>query len=140
MNLNPKIPLPLKLTAWSFLLQGGTSVLSILLTLMNGAVYFDLGILAFLLGFGLLHCSIAWWRVALVWLGIVLIALIYVIWSAGHFGAPAPIKVLNTYSVPITVLEARLLLGSYWIIAAVQFTFLLLPSTRNQFRESASTA
>lgn len=68
-----QVPTPLKVVASLFILVGVCSLIEILVSLMYGRIFLNLGVLGLFIGFGLLRLSRGWRTCGLVflWIGMI---------------------------------------------------------------------
>ncbi|MEA2677249.1 MAG: hypothetical protein QOJ81_1390 [Chloroflexota bacterium] len=133
MRNNELIPTSLKVVAALFMLTGATSLIAILLALMNGRIDIEFGALGLPIGWGLLHFSPGWRTLALVFLvlGIVGLPLIGLLFLTTQ--GPVGFSIL---SLPMGQVSKEVGLGFAavaWVVSVWQFRVLTSDDVRLLF-------
>ncbi len=81
MDSKPDIPISLKIVAWLFIISGVFSVIEVAVSLMNGRINLNLGVLGLFIGPGLLNLRPGWRTCALVfiWIALILVPVVVII-------------------------------------------------------------
>ena len=140
MQLNPKIPIQIRLISWYLIFNGTMSLVRMSLSLSTKSYEFDPGIIDFIFGFALLRLS-NWWRKFLL-----IAAPFVIVWHIDHIfildkmGWPANWKLFGVFSYSISRIQG---LTFWWLVVFLEillWVILLLPSSRNAFHSKTSSA
>lgn len=133
MNSTRKAPLSLMIVAAIFVLGGLSSVLNVLISLANGRIRLDLGILGLFIGFGLVRFSPGWRTCGLffIWLtmiGAPIFGLLFLAQSA-----PPTMKLLGQQIGHAPKTTGVLLAAFVFVVAFFQYRVLNRPAIRELF-------
>jgi cytochrome c oxidase subunit IV len=130
-------PLSLKIVAALFILSGISSIIEVIISLIQGRLSFNFGVLGVVIGIGLLHFSRTWRICALIFIWIALICLPLValvfMFLAGSVNYIIFWQNVGPGSRAIGVALAALMFG----VALWQYRVLTRPDIRRLFRRSA---
>jgi hypothetical protein len=122
--MRTRIPIPLKLVGWIFILGGISAAIEILIDASNGRTNLNFGVLGVFIGIGLLRLRTGWRTLALV---LLVIALVFIpILSVLALSTPGNLS-FNIFGQKVAAL-AVFFVFTFW-----QFRVLLRPDVRALF-------
>jgi len=134
VNLNPKIPIPLRIVAWLFILEGAVSVLGILFSLFHKSVNLDIiGVISIYAGLGILRLSNGWRWYALILLGIEILFLIVALSLITQHAWREQWTVFGAYPIWFSLKQRITVLALFQTISLFKFIVLVAPITRARF-------
>ena len=135
MNLNPRIPIAVRIVAWLFLFGGWSSVIGMALQVLHRNINLDLfGILSIFAGLGLLRLSNGWRWYSLFVAGCQFLVGVTLLFAVGGHAWKEQWTFLGLYPMWVPRAERLLLVSLLLAISAFQFAVLLAPSVRARFR------
>ena len=136
MEDNRKIPLSLKIVAVLFIIGGVSAAIEILVSLTQGRINFNFGVLGLFIGPGLLALRPGWRTCVLVltWIGMILLPLIALL-MLGHSG-PVDFKVFGVKVGHVSQGIAFVMAGIVFFICFWQYRVLVHPDIRMLFMEN----
>jgi hypothetical protein len=141
MNLNPKIPIGVRIVAWLFLLEGFSSIAGSVISLFHGNFNFDLfGIISIYAGLGLLRLSNGWRWYALIVIVLQLTVATILFFLIGDHSWKEQWTVLNYYPIWVSKPQRFIFVLLFLLTSILQFITLIRPSIRACFRFKPATA
>jgi hypothetical protein len=135
MLLNPELPWPLKFTAWFLLVQGISSLMGTILSVVQHRPSVDLTVGSILLGFGLLRLNnlIRW--LTLISLTLQLLMCAWVLRDLmGDPGLTGESRMFSYIPFDPSLNTLEFILVSMLFVLSLQWIYLLMPKTRQLFR------
>jgi hypothetical protein len=131
--MRTRIPIPLKLVGWIFILGGISAAIEILIDASNGRTNLNFGVLGVFIGIGLLRLRTGWRTLALV---LLVIALVFIpILSVLALSTPGNLS-FNIFGQKVAALSPPMfliLLAVFFVFTFWQFRVLLRPDVRALF-------
>jgi len=137
MNLNPRIPLSLRFTAWLLMLSGVLSLVGFLAQELFRKSGWDLGLalgsIWIFAGLGLLRLSKGWRLLSIIGLFLEAAILVVIVFSIYRLGMPPQGSIFGVIPITVSRPEGTLMLLILSLVLAFQLSVLLSPSVRKCF-------